>query len=54
MTPEEFRLQMEVISRNLDLEMSHLEADELMTHVLRLLGYEDGVDVYDSMEKVYV
>ncbi len=54
MTPEEFCRAMEVIANNDEgYGEQHTEADELMCQVLRDLGYEDGVKVFEDMFKVY-
>lgn len=56
MTPEEFKKAMvkirEGIYRN-DLEMSHIESDDLLCKALREAGYGEGIDIYETMEKWY-
>ena len=54
-TPEEFLKQMlELKAKNESSpETMHEEADELLSDMLRELGYGEGVDVFDSMEKWY-
>lgn len=52
MTPEEFAKRMQQIADSDSPEDGHIEADELMCFVLRKLGYEDGVDIFDAMEKM--
>ena len=51
--PEKFAQLMREYSRDLDTEKSHVDADELMCHVLRALGYAKGVKVFESMSKWY-
>lgn len=59
MTPEEFTERM----RNVHLERSwaqypntyddHMEADKLMCQLLREMGFGEGVEVFEKMEKNY-
>lgn len=56
MTPQEFAQQMQEIARGPgrgDAETRHFEADDLVAKVLRTLGYGDGADIFDEMEKWY-
>ena len=55
MTPEEFATQMRKISNHYydDLEVRHGRADDLLCGVLRKLGYEEGIDIYEKMDKWY-
>ena len=53
MSPEEFAQRMREIAENSDTEAAHGEADKLMCDVLRSLGYSEGIDIFDSMEKWY-
>ena len=58
LTPEEFKAAMFEIwhskrSRYYDCEPRHIDADSLMCEVLRQLGYGDGVDIFENMEKWY-
>lgn len=59
LTPEEFAIAMAQIKtgvcydRMYDQEDQHFDADELMCNVLRSLGYDEGVDIFDSMPKWY-
>ena len=50
MTPEEFENRMKEIVLNLgsDCEESHYEHDKLMCDLLRSLGYEAGVEVFET------
>lgn len=59
-TPEEFEARMKAIDngevfsgRIFDEEDTHYAADELMTEVLRELGYGAGCDIFDAMPKWY-
>ena len=53
MTPEEFLAKMEEIRKDEDTEARHGTADSLLCHVLTMLGYEDGVRVFNEMTKWY-
>lgn len=53
MTPQEFKEKMEEIADILDIEVSHGFADDLMKQVLIELGYEEGVQVFEKMDKWY-
>ena len=56
MTPEEFKKAMTEIKKGIhqkDLEMSHVESDELLCKILREVGYGDGIDIYEKLEKWY-
>lgn len=53
MHPEEFAARMREISKNGDFEVAHVDADDLMCLVLTQLGYEEGVEVFENMEKWY-
>lgn len=53
MTPEQFKTEMEQIERSGDTEGGHVDADELMCRVLRELGYGDGVEVFERMDRWY-
>ena len=58
-TPEEFAQRMADIfdykkhDPYYDQESSHYEADNLMTELLRSLGYEKGCDIFDNESKWY-
>lgn len=48
MTPKEFEEAMDKIYSNpFDIRIAHYDADKLMCDVLRQLGYEDGVEIYN-------
>lgn len=48
-----FANEMRRINRNNDTEMAHILADELMCKLLRELGYDEGVDIFEQMDKWY-
>ena len=48
-----FANEMRRIDRNNDTEMAHILADELMCKLLRELGYSEGVDIFEQMNKWY-
>ena len=52
MTPDEFARRMYEIS-NVGPEEGHIEADALMCQVLRELGYDAGVEIFERMPKWY-
>lgn len=41
------------IARNNNTEMAHIQADELMCELLRELGYGEGVNIFENMNKWY-
>ena len=53
MTPDEFRVRMQEIEENDDIEYAHSEADDLMCSLLEKLGYGEGVRVFSFMDKWY-
>lgn len=53
MSPEEFKLKMEELSKDDNWGRSHLKADHLMGDVLRDLGYGQGVLIFNVMQKFY-
>ena len=36
-----------------NLKYAHINADDLLTEMLRLMGYTEIVDVYDNIKKWY-
>lgn len=48
-----FANEMRRIDRDNDTEMAHILADELMCKLLRELGYDEGVDIFEQMDKWY-
>lgn len=55
MTPEEAAAQMREIDSTLgvDAESAHGAADDLLTSVLKVLGYDDMVSAYEGIHKWY-
>lgn len=55
MTPEEFAKKMKKISDNLKYqeEDAHMQMDNLMSDLLRQLGYGEGIDIFDNTSKWY-
>lgn len=53
MSPKEFAEAMRQIDQDCDVEIGHSRADDLMCAILRELGYEEGVNVFDEMVKWY-
>lgn len=55
MTPEEFAKKMKKISDNLKYqeEDAHMQMDDLMSDLLRQLGYGEGIDIFDNTSKWY-
>lgn len=55
MTPKEFKEAMQKIADDQggDLEACHSRMDDLMLKQLSTLGYNDGVQVFNSTEKWY-
>lgn len=55
MTPIQFADAMRRIARESagDIEDDHIKMDELMSRTLALLGYGEGVKVFDEMHKWY-
>lgn len=53
MLPEAFETAMLDIERTLDPEGAHVRADALMCELLRSLGYEKGVEVFENMSRWY-
>jgi hypothetical protein len=57
-TPKEFAKEMQNLSDRLDKklidkESAHSEADALLCKVLRELGYEKGVTIFESLDLWY-
>ena len=56
LTPEQFAEQMKPIAKyasEIDEEVAHLKADELLMQVLREQGFGEGCDIFDKMDKWY-
>ena len=54
-TPKEFAEMMKAITRKYydDKELCHYEMDRLMCDYLRMLGYDEGVDIFEETPKQY-
>jgi hypothetical protein len=52
-TPDEFAARMAKIAREGGPEGAHCDADELMCRLLQVLGYGEGIAVFQSMQKWY-
>jgi len=54
MTPEEFAEYMQYLhDLNSDQEQTHIRMDALMCELLRNLGYEKGIEIFDKTSKWY-
>lgn len=53
MTPRKFTIEMKKIAQIDDPEIAHGEADDLLCEVLKKLGYEKGVKVFEDIPKWY-
>ena len=53
MDQSEFLQAMLMIDESGDVEMAHMEADDLLCELLIELGYGEGVKVFDNMHKWY-
>ncbi len=54
MTPKEFADRMRAItSEVVDIGGMHSDADDLLCEVLRSLGYEEGVAIFEGADKWY-
>ena len=55
MSPEDFKTEMIRIvwDEYTDLGSQHAKADELMCKLLTSLGYEDGIEVYEQLERYF-
>ena len=52
-TPAEFERLMKELAEIGDPECRHMEADELMCHILIQYGYDAGVKIFTGMTKWY-
>ena len=50
MTPEEFAKAMKKAS-DYDEEVAHMQMDDLMSDLLRQLGYGEGIDIFENTYK---
>lgn len=53
MTPKEFAEKMQSIVDEKNTELGHIEMDDLMCELLKSLGYEEGVEIFDNALKWY-
>lgn len=53
MTKEEFKNRMQAIADKRDTEGGHIEADDLMCELLKGLGYGEGVEIFEGMNRWY-
>lgn len=54
MSPQDFYLRMLSIENDEDSpEIRHIDADKLICNLLKELGYEDGVRIFEGWEKWY-
>jgi len=58
MTPSEFAAAMREVAKGGDynggdIEAAHQEADKLLCAMLRNLGYGEGVDAFENMDRWY-
>lgn len=56
MTPDEFAAEMRFIydrQDRSDIEADHIEADKLLLKMLRELGYGQGCDIFEEIDKWY-
>ena len=53
MTLEEFKIKMQEIADNCGTEDGHIDADSLMCDLLKELGYSEGVEIFENMNKWY-
>lgn len=53
-TSEEFEAEMQIISdQNMDPELTHMAMDKLMCDILKELGYDKGVEIFEWTTKYY-
>ena len=53
MTPKEAADRMRQIDEDEDTESGHMMADDLFCEILKSLGYDEAVDIFDNMDKWY-
>lgn len=52
-TPKQFYEQMKVAFGGDDIESNHSAGDDVMCELLKSLGYNDGVKVFEDADKWY-
>lgn len=53
MSPREFADKMKQITEEEDVEEAHRHMDDLMCNLLNLLGYNEGVAIFNQTYKWY-
>lgn len=53
MNPEEFYKRMAELAEDYDIEDDHYTMDMLMCEVLKSLGYEKGIEVFENVDRWY-
>ena len=55
LTPEEFAEKMRILSEldDRDPEAAHSDGDDLLCDTLKKLGYAEGVELFEKMDKWY-
>lgn len=53
MTPDEFRDKLTEMAQDIHKCDRHVDADNLMCQILRSLGYGEGIDIFEKMDKWY-
>jgi len=54
MKPKEFKKRMQaILDGEYDPEEQHADADKLLCETLKELGYEEGINVYNQIDKWY-
>ena len=55
MTPEEFEKEMQELYDNQggNEEVFHVEADRLLCKLLKELGYEKGIEIFENADRWY-
>lgn len=53
MTPEEAMTALAPLAHVSDIEVAHMQADEIICSLLRFLGHGDVVDAWGKVEKWY-
>ena len=53
MSPKEFSEKMQTIAEVRDPEEGHSKMDDLMCELLKSLGYGEGVEIFEDVEKWY-
>ena len=51
---DKFLNEMSLCSLDKDIERSHANADDILCRLLRELGYDKLIDLYESIDKLYI